>query len=454
MTNKWSEYVKERTITFEDVPKLIKDDWTVTVSCTPIATSNEIYAAILNNAPNYKNVSLGEGVALFPTPNSDIQKNIDVWPNIKGLTAFALGPFARELYKQKLKNSVFTQAHDAHEGYGEVTNMWIIHTTRPDKHGYVNLSLFDFMQSSSIRRGREVGVLKTVVAEINDQVPNVYGESKMHVSEIDYFINISRKPDALPALPPPAPEDISMAEYVAAMIKDRDTLQVGIGPVPETVASLLEGKHDLGISTEMMANCHMDMIEKGIITNKYKPVYTGISTFSFAMGDDRLYEYVTENESAQILPAIKLAHPMFIAQHPNFVAINSALLIDLTGQSTCEGVGHRMISGVGGQFSFQIGSRFSPGGRAIQLFRAANVKKSGEIESSIVPELPPGTPVSVQRYYADIVVTEYGVANLRTLNARDRADALIAISHPDVRGELRKAARKNMYPAFAQSETE
>ncbi len=450
MSNKWVEYVNQRTIKFEDVPKLIQPNWSVNVACLPIQTSNEIYDAIVDYADNLVNVHIGEGVCLLPNKFADLEENIKVYKNLKGRTGFALGPLQRNLYKNKLKDSVHVQACDSGEGFAAITDMWLLHVARPDEFGFCNYSLMDFMQSSGVEHGKKFGTTKCIVAEINDKLPNVYGNSRIHVSDIDYFIPISRDPFVMPPLPPPTPEDLSMANYVAPLVNDGDTLQIGIGPVPETVASLLDGKHDLGISTEMLATCHMDMIEKGIVTNLKKPFYKGISVYSFCLGNEKLYQYIHENPAVQVVTAREVANPVFIAQHPGFKAINSALLIDLSGQSSCEGIGHRMISGIGGQLNFQMGARWSEGGRAIQLFRAANPKSGGGIESCIVSELPAGTPVSVPRAFADIAVTEYGVADLRYKTTRMRADALIAIAHPDVRGELRKAARRNFYPSFDQ----
>jgi 4-hydroxybutyrate CoA-transferase len=231
--------------------------------------------------------------------------------------------------------------------------------------------------------------------------------------------------------------DDRIAAYVLELIKDGDTFQMGIGSIPEKVAKGLEGKYHLGVHTEMIPMGLPELVEKGVVTNALKPRHKGVSVATFSLGDDHLFDYARENPACEFYPASYTTSPMVIAQHPNFVAMNMALMVDLTGQINSEGMGHRQISGSGGQLDFQIGAMYSEGGRALTLLTSSRRMKDGSLESSIVPELPPGTPVTLPRTYADYIITEYGIAHLKNKTVRERAEALIAIAS-DLRGWLRE----------------
>jgi 4-hydroxybutyrate CoA-transferase len=233
-------------------------------------------------------------------------------------------------------------------------------------------------------------------------------------------------------------------------MRDGDTFQMGIGGIPEAVVAGLEGKHDLGVLTEMFPIGLPDLVKKGIVTNARKPLHKGITVATFCIGDQGLYEYVRENPACEFFPASYTNNPALIAQHPNLIAINMGLMVDFSGQICSEGVGHRMISGSGGQLDFMIGAAYSEGGKGITLISAARTLKDGNLLSAIVPELPVGSPVTVPRTLADYVVSEYGIAHLRYKSRRQRAEDLINIAHPDLRGELRDSLKKRFYPKPAK----
>jgi 4-hydroxybutyrate CoA-transferase len=170
-----------------------------------------------------------------------------------------------------------------------------------------------------------------------------------------------------------------------------------------------------------------------------------VTIATFCIGDQDMYDYVHENPSCEFYPASYTNNPNFIAQHPNMVAMNMALMVDFSGQIASEGLGHRQVSGSGGQLDFMAGAYYSKGGKGITLAYSSRTLKDGTLASAIVPELPAGTPITVPRTYAQYVVTEYGIANLKNKTRRERAEALINISHPDLRGELRASLKKNFY---------
>lgn len=324
-------------------------------------------------------------------------------------------------------------------------DIFIAMVTPPNQHGYVNLGLTNFYTMDAIRVGRASGKLRVAIAEVNEQMPVIFGNNWMHVSEFDYFVEHSTPIPCFGRGTPTETEKM-IAGHVLELINDGDTIQMGIGGIPEAVVSGLEGKHDLGVVTEMFPIGLPQLVEKGIVTNARKPLHKGVTLATFCMGDKSMYEYVHQNPACEFYPATYTNNPAFIAQHPNMVAINMAVMVDFSGQIASEGWGHRMISGSGGQLDFMIGSYWSKGGKGITLLTAARKMPDGSLSSSIVPELPPGTPVTVPRTYAQYVVTEYGIANLRYKTRRERAEELIAIAHPDLRGELRNSLRKAFYP--------
>ncbi len=450
MSNKWAEYYKSRVITHEEAAQKIQSNDGIMMSVGATASTTKMYEEILKHCINLENIFVNECIVFVPSQFMFRDFNIKYYNQIKGGTGYAIGP-ARELFKEKLRDILVSQVHDSAEYMAYNTDVWYATVTPPDHNGYVNLSLTDFCHSDGIRMGRKIGRARTVIAEVNDQLPVVFGDSYMHVSEFDYFVEISQPPLLYdPDLTAPSEDIVSMGNYVADLVKDGDTIQIGIGPISETAASLLDKKRDLGIYTEMLATAHLDLIEKGVVTNSKKTFFNGKTVTCFILGNQRLYDYCRENPACQIMSGAAMANPLNIAKNPNMVTINNTLLMDITGASTCEAIGHRQVSGVGGQLAFTMGAMLSDGGRAIQIIKAANRGSDGNLHSSILPELPLGTNTSVTRNWIDNVVSEYGVASMRNKSARQRADALIAIAHPDFRGELRKAARRNLYPSFDQ----
>jgi 4-hydroxybutyrate CoA-transferase len=259
--------------------------------------------------------------------------------------------------------------------------------TPPDKNGYVNLSLTNDYSLESLLTGKALGKLRLAIGEVNDQMPVVFGDNWVHVSQFDCFIEHS---SPIPEFTRNSPSELeqTIAQYVLELIEDGDTIQMGIGGITEAVVGGLEGKYNLGVSSEMFPIGLPKLVEEGIITNRCKPVHKGISIGTFCLGDKSMYEYVAENPACEIYPGSYTNNPAFIARHPQMVAMNMALMVDLSGQITAEGLGHRMISGSGGQLDFAIGSYWSQGGKGITLLRSARKRPDGSLISAIVPELP------------------------------------------------------------------
>lgn len=311
----------------------------------------------------------------------------------------------------------------------------MVSVTPPDKHGYVSLGV-------SVG-GTKPACLnaKMVIAQVNDQMPRTMGESFLHVSQLTCCVEASTP---LPELSGGTIGEVEEAigRNVASLVEDGSTLQLGIGTIPDAVLKFLGDKKDLGIHSEMFSDGVVELVEAGNITNQKKTLHRGKSVATFLMGTRRLYDYVDNNPAVAMYPVQYVNDPYVIAQNDNLVSINSCVQIDIMGQVVSTSAGLRQISGVGGQIDFVRGANMSKGGRAIMAMPSTT--GGGKI-SKIVPFLDQGSAVTTSRNDVNYVVTEYGIAQLRGKNLRQRAEELIAIAHPDFRDELRAEFRRR-YP--------
>ncbi len=310
----------------------------------------------------------------------------------------------------------------------------ITQVTPPDEHGYVNLGLDTFYTETVMDQS------DWVIAEVNSKMPRTYGQTNLHVSRFTAFVE---NPSSLLVIPTPPPSEVEMrmAENVVRLIRDRDCIQVGIGGLPSMISQLLEssGLKDLGIHTEMAPAGAHKLVEKGVVTCKYKRVNPGKIVLVFAMGDQELYDFLTNNPMCEFRPSSYANNIAVIAQEENLVAINGSIEIDLTGQICSESIGNIMRTGTGGQLDFVIGAFWSKGGRAINLIPST---ARNDTISRIVPYLSPGARVTVPRHYTQYVVTEYGIADLAGRSEPERAEELIKIAHPTFRDAIEKGARE------------
>ena len=279
---------------------------------------------------------------------------------------------------------------------------------------------------------------RTIVAEVNEQAPWTLGPCSLSSSEIDYLVECSAPLLSYPEIKIGETER-RIAATVAELIPDGATIQIGIGNLPAAILQLLEGKKDLGVHSGMLSDGIVDLVEKGTITNRKKSIYQGKIVAGELIGTERLFRFSHENRILEMHPAEVSHNARLIAKMDDFIAINSAVEIDLTGQINAESLNGTQISGVGGQFDFVEGAYFSRGGKSITAMTASTGK--GKV-SRIVPCLASGAAVTIPRYMADIVITEFGVAELRGKSFRQRAEALISIAHPDFRDWLWEAFSK------------
>jgi 4-hydroxybutyrate CoA-transferase len=312
----------------------------------------------------------------------------------------------------------------------------ITQVSPPDDDGFVSLGLDLFYTSDMF------GKVDRFIGEVNPKMPRTYGNTHHHISQFDKFVEVD-EPLFAPPLPEPSEADKRIAENVVSLLRDRDCLQVGIGACPGQISKLIAGSDlkDLGIHTEMAPMGTQQLVEKGIVTGKYKNTHPNKIVMAFAFGDQELYNFLGNNPLVEFYSASYCNSIPMLVEEKNLVAINGAVEVDLVGTICSESFGDAMRSGTGGQLDFVIGAYWSEGGRAINILHST--AKGGTI-SRIVAYPTKGSRVTVPRHYAQYVVTEWGIADLAGLEERERALALIEIAHPDFRDELLQAAKERL----------
>ncbi|MEO7370753.1 MAG: acetyl-CoA hydrolase/transferase C-terminal domain-containing protein [Ilumatobacteraceae bacterium] len=304
----------------------------------------------------------------------------------------------------------------------------------PDRHGYFSLGLNADYVASFIGRAR-------FFLEANTQMPRTFGRNQMHVSQVagwceaDYPL-VEVSPAAV------GESDRRIAALVAERIPNGSTIQVGIGGIPNAILSTCAGHSDLGIHTELISDGVMDLVDSGVVTGVSKQLNRTKTVGTFALGTQRLYDFLHENTAVELWPVRYVNDPRVIAQEANFVSINATISVDLLGQCASETVAGKYYSSSGGQADFARGAMYSSGGQGFVVLHST--AKAGTI-SKIVPQLSAGDVVTTMKNTVDKVVTEWGVAELRGRSIRSRATALIGIAHPDHRDQLRASAHRLGY---------
>ena len=303
----------------------------------------------------------------------------------------------------------------------------LVHVSPPDRFGYCTLGVGVDITRAALANAKEV------IAQVNPQMPRVHGDSLVHVSRFQHiFYSDMPLPEAKPNTDIHSEALLSIGRNVASLVEDGSTIQVGIGAIPDAVLAALSGHQHLGVHSEMWSDGVVNLVERGVVDNSKKIVHPGKSIASFLQGTKKTFHFVNDNPSVELYPSDYVNSPQVIARNPKVVAINSALEIDLTGQVCADSVGHRMISGVGGQIDFNRGAAMSAGGKPI----IAITSRSKKGESRIVSALHGGAGVVTTRADVHYVVSEYGIAELYGKSLGKRAHALIEIAHPEDREKL------------------
>ncbi len=306
----------------------------------------------------------------------------------------------------------------------------------PDKHGYCSMGIHVDIQQAAVEAAQ------LVIAQINPNMPRTFGDTLVHVSQIDHIVETNDPLIELGGAGEPDETSIRIGGHVARLITNGSCLQLGIGSIPNAVLRMLADKHDLGIHTEMFSDGILKLMESGAVTNKRKTVHPGKTITSFAMGSRALYDWVDDNPSVEFYTSDYVNDPRLISQNDNVVAINGAIQVDLTGQVSSDSIGYKFFSGIGGQVDFIRGAAMSKGGKPI--IALPSTAKGGTI-SRIVPHLDEGAGVVTSRGDVHYVVTEYGIAYLHGKTIRERSLALMNIAHPDYRSELLSHTKERKY---------
>ena len=427
-TMDWKSIYNARLMSAEDAVKCIKSGKRVSFSHA-VGEPSHIIDAMVAARQSYRDVEIvhmvpmGKGEYVQPGMEAHFRHNA-LFVGAKTRKAIAEG------------RGEFTPVY-----FHQIPHLWsgalpldvaVIHVSKPDEHGYCSLGVsVDYSLHAA-------AAAKTVIAQVNANMPRTLGNSFVHVSEIDCIVEHDAP---LLTLPPPEIGEVERAigEHCAKLVRDGDTLQLGIGAIPDAVLMFLSGKKDLGIHTEMFSDGVVDLINAGVITCARKNVNHGKLVAAFLMGTKKLYDFVHNNPMVSMNPVSYTNDPYIAGQNDNLVAINSCVQIDLLGQVCSESVGTTQISAVGGQVDFVRAAALSKGGRAI--IAMPSTAKGGTV-SKIVSTLDEGAAVTTSRYDVEYIVTEHGAVNLRHHSSRERAKLLISIAHPNFRRQLTEEFNK------------
>ncbi len=316
----------------------------------------------------------------------------------------------------------------------------LVHISPPDEHGFCSLGIETGLTKSPAESA------KIIIAEINQQMPRMLGDSFIHISRLNYIVPVDY-PLAEMSMGSEEADDATekIAGYIADLIPDGATMQLGIGAIPNAVLKFLHHKHDLGMHTELFSDGVIELVEAGILTNARKTLHPGKILAGFVIGTRRLYEWADDNPLIELHPTEYVNDPFVIAQNERMVAINSAIEVDISGQICADSIGPKFYSGVGGQLDFIYGASRSKGGVPIIALPSTTTTRDGTVVSRIVAQLKRGAGVVTSRNHVRFVVTEYGVASLYGKTVRQRTQALISVAHPDFRDDLRREAEELNY---------
>jgi 4-hydroxybutyrate CoA-transferase len=436
----WKEIYESRKCSADEAMKLIQSGDRV-LFAHAVAEPQILVDAMVANKHLYKDITVSHMVTLGKGEYSKVE-NSDVFtfegwftsPSTRKSLAEGHGEFVPVFFHEVPK---YIRQDIFHE------DVLLVSVGTPDEHGYccVGVSSDYTMQASKSCR--------TVIAEVNDQVPTVFGDTFIHVSEIDAFVENSHplfesKPAVIGEV------EAAIGKNCASLIEDGSTLQLGIGAIPDAVLSQLGNKKNLGIHSEMIADGVVDLFEKGAIDCSQKGIDEGKMVVTFLMGTKKLYDFCDKNPMVELRPVDYVNHPEVVAKLHNLVCMNACVQVDFMVQIVSECIGTKQISGVGGQVDFIRGASMSKDGKAkaIIAMPSVTVKKDGSMVSKVVPFIDHGAAVTTSRCDADYVVTEYGIAKLKGANLKDRARHLINIAHPDFREELKEQFKARFNAEF------
>jgi 4-hydroxybutyrate CoA-transferase len=429
----WKSIYESRLCSAADAVRAIKSDNRIFMTGN-VSVPQKLLAALVEYAPNLRNVeicqalSVGPGDYVKPEMEGHLRVNtLFISANVRKAVQEARADFTPVLLSEftlLFKNGVLP------------VDVAMIHVSPPDEHGFCSLGVEVGLSKSPAESS------KIIIAEVNEQMPRTLGDSFIHVSRLSHMVSVNYPVAELPQGGEGDEDSKKIGGYIAELIPDGATLQMGIGAIPDAVLNYLDDKKDLGIHSEMFSDGVVRLVEKGVINNARKTLHAGKIVVGFILGTQQLYHWAHNNPLCDFHRQEYVNDPFVIAQNDRMVAINSAIEVDLTGQVCADSIGHKFFSGIGGQLDFVYGAARSKGGVPIIAMPSTNLMKDGTLVSKIVPMLKQGAGVVTGRNHIHYVVTEYGVADLYGRTIRQRVEALIGIAHPDFRADLRKQAKE------------
>lgn len=431
----WKEYYQKHLLSPQEAVKKVKSGDRV-IFQHAVGEALALTDALVENHAAYKNVEI---VHFVPMGKSEYCKP-EYAKNFRHNCLFAGGP-TRKAVEEGRADFTPMYLSDAVKLFTDGTlpmDVFFAHVSLPDKHGYCSLGVSVDYAAAMIQNA------KLVIAQVNENMPRTMGHAFVHVNDIDYFVEANTE---IPELGTPqlSEDDMKIGQYCASLVHDGDTLQLGIGSLPDAVLLFLKDKKDLGIHSEMISDGVMELIKAGVVTGKKKNIDKGKVVVAFLMGSKEFYQFVDDNPMIQMMEADYTNDPCVMSQNDNLVSINSTVEVDFYGQLASETVGTKQISGTGGQVDFVRGTNRSQGGRSIIVIHST--AQQGK-KSKIVPFLKEGTPVTCGRAELDYVVTEYGIAHIKGETLKQRARNLIQIAHPKFRAALIAAWENFFHDTF------
>ena len=424
----WEKIYQEKLRTPEEAAGLIHDgDWFFCGSREAVTTLKAVWARTDLKNVHYYCGQVGDADGIFTSPAG---KDAYVMPGFLGRSTL---PY---FYEGKLHYSPghFSCASKRVEEYLHA-RVALACVSRPDKDGYVSFGASADYMAYTIHNA------PVKIAEINDQLPFVYGSNLMHISEFDVIVEGEGRAPNETIIDADASNEKyrRIGGYLSELIEDGATIEIGIGRLNSAAMLHLEGVKDLGIHTEVFGDAMMDLIQRGVVTNRCKSINPGINICCQVVGSRKLYDFVSHNHAINMMPSTYALNPGIIAQNNKMTAINNAINVDLFGQVNAESLKNRQFTGMGGIGDFSKGATLCPNGKSIIVVESTT---KDDTYSKIVPFFTPGTPVSVPRTDIEYVITEYGIAKLAGASIHDKARALIGIAHPKFRDELTEAAKQ------------
>ena len=433
----FAEEYKRKLKTPEEAVKLVKDsDW-VDYS-VGIGFPVLLDAALAKRKDELRDIKIRGSLAMQPIQAVEQDRERRTFT----YNSWHCSGYERKLCDEGLCNyipMIFRNMASYYRRYLTV-NVAMISVAPMDSKGFFNFSMVNCTTRAIL------DAADLIILEVNEHMPHVYDgqEDCIHISEVDVVVEGEHKPLAQLPVPPATEIDEKIASLLLPHIPDGATIQLGIGGMPNSVGKLMAESDlkDLGMHTELLSDGFVDLYEAGKLTNSRKTLHRGKGVFGIALGSQRLYDWVGENQGLLSFPMDYVNQPSVMAQMENMISINNCIAIDLYGQVSSESAGTRHISGTGGQLDFSTGAYDAPGGKGFICMTSSYRDKTGNLKSRILPKFTEGDIITTPRTQAFYIVTEYGIVNLAGRSTWERAELLISLAHPDFRDELIAAADK------------